>query len=191
MFTSSPSLKMEAIGCLFSRRSLSAFPILPPRSRRRPFQSPSLVPLMMSSSPSSAQVKLTHISFSVGTHLFFPLPDGGFGDRSGGKEAYKGPRPRRDLVGDWVSNNNGLVRSLPIYVGGLSLLVVLLNRAFSGIALVTDASRYRSFYFVNECLISFCVFLFSVLVILLRSVMYGILVMRIMLNSHVKKNSAD
>ncbi|URE49308.1 hypothetical protein MUK42_04918 [Musa troglodytarum] len=102
---------MEVIGCFFSRRSLSAFPILPPRSRRRSFQSPSLVPLMMSSSPSSAQ------------------------------EAYKGPRPRRDLVGDWVSSNNGLVRSLPIYIGGLSLLVVLLNRAFSGIALVTDASR--------------------------------------------------
>ncbi|XP_064986518.1 protein COFACTOR ASSEMBLY OF COMPLEX C SUBUNIT B CCB4, chloroplastic isoform X2 [Musa acuminata AAA Group] len=114
MFTSSPSLKMEVIGCLFSRRSLSAFPILPPRSRRCPFQSPSLVPLMMSSSPSSAQ------------------------------EAYKGPRPRRDLVGDWVSNNNGLVRSLPIYVGGVSLLVVLLNRAFSGIALVTDASSSQS-----------------------------------------------
>ncbi|CAL9102525.1 unnamed protein product [Musa textilis] len=114
MLTSSPSLKMEVIGCFFSRRSLSAFPILPPRSRRRSFQSPSLVPLMMSSSPSSAQ------------------------------EAYKGPRPRRDLVGDWVSSNNGLVRSLPIYIGGLSLLVVLLNRAFSGIALVTDASSSQS-----------------------------------------------
>ncbi|WOL20302.1 protein COFACTOR ASSEMBLY OF COMPLEX C SUBUNIT B CCB4, chloroplastic [Canna indica] len=60
------------------------------------------------------------------------------------QKAYKGPRPRRDLVGDWVASNDGLVRSLPIYVGGLSLLVVLFNRTFSGIAFVTDASSSQS-----------------------------------------------
>ncbi|RWW29705.1 hypothetical protein BHE74_00008062, partial [Ensete ventricosum] len=125
-------------------------------------------PISVSDPGSSHDVLLPFFcSGEANSHLFFrwdsllfPLPDGGFGDRYGGKEAYKGPRPRRDLVGDWVSNNNGLVRSLPIYVGGLSLLVVLLNRAFSGIALVTDASRYRSFYFVNECFMSLCVCLF-------------------------------
>lgn len=53
-------------------------------------------------------------------------------------------KPRQDLVGDWVANNDGIVRSLPIYVGGLSLIAVLLNRVFSGIAFVTDASSSQS-----------------------------------------------
>ncbi|XP_020259330.1 protein COFACTOR ASSEMBLY OF COMPLEX C SUBUNIT B CCB4, chloroplastic [Asparagus officinalis] len=63
---------------------------------------------------------------------------------SSSSSSYKGPKPRRDLASDWVSDNDGLVRSLPIYVGGLSLLSVLVNRAFSGIAPVADASSSQS-----------------------------------------------
>ncbi|XP_010907612.1 protein COFACTOR ASSEMBLY OF COMPLEX C SUBUNIT B CCB4, chloroplastic isoform X1 [Elaeis guineensis] len=58
--------------------------------------------------------------------------------------AYRGPKPQRDLVSDWVSNNDGFVRSLPIFVGGLALLAVLLNRTFSGISPVADASSSQS-----------------------------------------------
>lgn len=47
-------------------------------------------------------------------------------------------------MADWVSKNDAVVRSLPIYVGGASLLAVLLNRAVSGIAPVADASRLAS-----------------------------------------------
>ncbi|XP_072996043.1 protein COFACTOR ASSEMBLY OF COMPLEX C SUBUNIT B CCB4, chloroplastic isoform X1 [Typha latifolia] len=57
---------------------------------------------------------------------------------------YRGPKPRRDLVEEWVSGNDGLVRSLPIFAGGVSLLAVLVNRAFSGIAPVADASSSQS-----------------------------------------------
>uniref|UniRef100_A0A1D1Z3I8 Protein EFR3 n=2 Tax=Anthurium amnicola TaxID=1678845 RepID=A0A1D1Z3I8_9ARAE len=57
---------------------------------------------------------------------------------------YKGPMPRRNLVADWVSNNDEAARSLPIYVGSFALLAVLLNRAFSGIAPVADASSSQS-----------------------------------------------
>ncbi|KAF6150112.1 hypothetical protein GIB67_035722 [Kingdonia uniflora] len=59
----------------------------------------------------------------------------------GGGEGYKGPKPKTDWVSNWVSKNDDIVRSFPIYVGGLSLLAVLLNRAVSGIAPVADASR--------------------------------------------------
>ncbi|XVE84968.1 hypothetical protein DITRI_Ditri17bG0054400 [Diplodiscus trichospermus] len=55
--------------------------------------------------------------------------------------SYKGPKPSRDWIADWVSKNDDAVRSLPIYVGGASLLAVLFNRAVSGIAPVADASR--------------------------------------------------
>lgn len=47
-------------------------------------------------------------------------------------------------MADWVSNNDGLARSLPIYAGGVSLLAVLANRAFSGVAPVADASSSQS-----------------------------------------------
>ncbi|XP_042496174.1 protein COFACTOR ASSEMBLY OF COMPLEX C SUBUNIT B CCB4, chloroplastic isoform X3 [Macadamia integrifolia] len=53
---------------------------------------------------------------------------------------YRGPKPKRDWVAEWVSRNDDVVRSLPIYVGGFSLFVVLFNRAASGIAPVADAS---------------------------------------------------
>lgn len=64
-----------------------------------------------------------------------------------GENRYKGPRPGRERIADWVSNNDDLVRSLPIYVGGLSLLAVLFNRTVSGIAPVADASRLTTIFF--------------------------------------------
>ncbi|XP_042496173.1 protein COFACTOR ASSEMBLY OF COMPLEX C SUBUNIT B CCB4, chloroplastic isoform X2 [Macadamia integrifolia] len=57
---------------------------------------------------------------------------------------YRGPKPKRDWVAEWVSRNDDVVRSLPIYVGGFSLFVVLFNRAASGIAPVADASSSQS-----------------------------------------------
>lgn len=47
-------------------------------------------------------------------------------------------------MADFVSRNDDSVRSLPIYVGGASLLAVLFNRALSGIAPVADASSSQS-----------------------------------------------
>ncbi|KAL5552987.1 hypothetical protein UlMin_040388 [Ulmus minor] len=58
--------------------------------------------------------------------------------------SYRGPKPKKDWIADWASNNDDLVRSLPIYVGGLSLLAVLVNRTVSGIAPVADASSSQS-----------------------------------------------
>ncbi|MBA0624740.1 hypothetical protein Godav_010035 [Gossypium davidsonii] len=58
--------------------------------------------------------------------------------------SYKGPKPGRDWIADWVSKNDDAVRSMPIYVGGASLLAVLFNRAISGIAPVADASSSQS-----------------------------------------------
>ncbi|XP_059308547.1 protein COFACTOR ASSEMBLY OF COMPLEX C SUBUNIT B CCB4, chloroplastic isoform X2 [Lycium ferocissimum] len=63
---------------------------------------------------------------------------------SQGESGYRGPKPRREWIADWVSNNDDLVRSMPIYVGGLSLLAVLFNRTVSGIAPVADASSSQS-----------------------------------------------
>ncbi|XWS22528.1 hypothetical protein CRYUN_Cryun29cG0044200 [Craigia yunnanensis] len=60
------------------------------------------------------------------------------------RRSYKGPKPSRDWIADWVSKNDDAVRSLPIYVGGASLLAVLFNRAVSGIAPVADASSSQS-----------------------------------------------
>ncbi|KAG5521519.1 hypothetical protein RHGRI_033921 [Rhododendron griersonianum] len=57
---------------------------------------------------------------------------------------YRGPKPRREWVADWVSRNDDAVRSLPIYVGAVSLLAVLVNRGISGIAPVADASSSQS-----------------------------------------------
>ncbi|KAL2939233.1 Protein COFACTOR ASSEMBLY OF COMPLEX C SUBUNIT B CCB4 chloroplastic [Bienertia sinuspersici] len=59
-------------------------------------------------------------------------------------EGYKGPKPKRNLIADFVSNNDDFTRSLPIYVGGFSLLAILFNRAVSGIAPVADASSSQS-----------------------------------------------
>ncbi|TMX05161.1 hypothetical protein EJD97_002022, partial [Solanum chilense] len=61
-----------------------------------------------------------------------------------GEIGYRGMKPRREWIADWVSNNDDLVRSMPIYVGGLSLLAVLFNRTLSGIAPVADASSSQS-----------------------------------------------
>ncbi|KAG5515993.1 hypothetical protein RHGRI_036886 [Rhododendron griersonianum] len=49
---------------------------------------------------------------------------------------YRGPKPRKDA--DLVSRNDA-VRNLPIYMDGVSLLAVLINRGVSGIP--PDASR--------------------------------------------------
>ncbi|XP_052172632.1 protein COFACTOR ASSEMBLY OF COMPLEX C SUBUNIT B CCB4, chloroplastic isoform X2 [Diospyros lotus] len=57
---------------------------------------------------------------------------------------YRGPKPRREWAADLVSENDDVVRSMPIYVGVLSLLAVLFNRAVSGIAPVADASSSQS-----------------------------------------------
>ncbi|CAA2996658.1 COFACTOR ASSEMBLY OF COMPLEX C SUBUNIT B CCB4, chloroplastic isoform X1 [Olea europaea subsp. europaea] len=57
---------------------------------------------------------------------------------------YRGPKPKKEWVADWVSKNDGVVRSLPVYVGGISLLAVLFNRTVSGIAPVADASSSQS-----------------------------------------------
>ncbi|KAL8106264.1 hypothetical protein AgCh_029884 [Apium graveolens] len=57
---------------------------------------------------------------------------------------YRGPKPAKELIADWVTSNDDVVRSLPVYVGGFSLLAVLFNRTFSGIALVADASSSQS-----------------------------------------------
>ncbi|CAA7047396.1 unnamed protein product [Microthlaspi erraticum] len=59
-------------------------------------------------------------------------------------KSYRGPKPSKNLVADFVSSNDDTVRSLPIYVGGASLLAVLFNRAVSGIAPVADASSSQS-----------------------------------------------
>jgi len=63
-----------------------------------------------------------------------------------GEIRYRGMKPRREWIADWVSNNDDLVRSMPIYVGGLSLLAVLFNRTVSGIAPVADASRLATLF---------------------------------------------
>ncbi|KAL8518871.1 hypothetical protein ACS0TY_010003 [Phlomoides rotata] len=60
------------------------------------------------------------------------------------KGEYQGPKPKREWVADWVTKNDDVVRSLPIYVGGVSLLAVLFNRTISGIAPVADASSSQS-----------------------------------------------
>lgn len=60
------------------------------------------------------------------------------------QRGYRGPKPSKDWVADWVLNNDDAVRSLPIYVGGASLLAVLFNRTVSGIAPVADASSSQS-----------------------------------------------
>ncbi|KAL2512917.1 cofactor assembly of complex C [Abeliophyllum distichum] len=62
---------------------------------------------------------------------------------------YRGPKPKREWVADWVSKNDDVVRSLPIYVGGISVLAVLFNRTVSGIAPVADTSRPKSISVIN------------------------------------------
>lgn len=53
-------------------------------------------------------------------------------------------KPKRDWTADWISNNDDTVRGFPIFVGGASLLAVLVNRAVTGIAPVADASSSQS-----------------------------------------------
>ncbi|GAB4839889.1 Protein COFACTOR ASSEMBLY OF COMPLEX C SUBUNIT B ccb4, chloroplastic [Ancistrocladus abbreviatus] len=60
------------------------------------------------------------------------------------EEGYRIPRPKTNWVANWVMENDDAARSLPIYVGGFSLLAVLFNRTLSGIAPVADASSSQS-----------------------------------------------
>ncbi|GMN41712.1 hypothetical protein TIFTF001_010942 [Ficus carica] len=73
--------------------------------------------------------------------LAFPRVVRASSSSSSSEKRYRGPKPTKAWVADWVSKNDDLVRSLPIYVGGVSLLAVLFNRTVSGIAPVADASR--------------------------------------------------
>ncbi|XP_020525826.1 protein COFACTOR ASSEMBLY OF COMPLEX C SUBUNIT B CCB4, chloroplastic isoform X2 [Amborella trichopoda] len=63
---------------------------------------------------------------------------------SGLQGGYRGPIPNKDSIAEWVYRSDDTVRSAPIYVGGISLLAVLLNRAFSGVSPVADASSSQS-----------------------------------------------
>ncbi|XP_061360819.1 protein COFACTOR ASSEMBLY OF COMPLEX C SUBUNIT B CCB4, chloroplastic isoform X2 [Gastrolobium bilobum] len=58
--------------------------------------------------------------------------------------SYRGSKPKRDFLADWVSQNDDAVRTFPIYIGSASIFAVLLNRAISGIAPVADASSSQS-----------------------------------------------
>ena len=49
----------------------------------------------------------------------------------------------------WIAENDGLVRGLPLFLGGGALLAVLLNRSLSGIAPVADSSRLVAMNFAN------------------------------------------
>ncbi|XP_076926855.1 protein COFACTOR ASSEMBLY OF COMPLEX C SUBUNIT B CCB4, chloroplastic [Bidens hawaiensis] len=61
-----------------------------------------------------------------------------------GKQGYTPRPPKKEVIADWVSNNDSAARSLPIYVGGTSLLALLSNRTASGIAPVADATSSQS-----------------------------------------------
>lgn len=58
--------------------------------------------------------------------------------------SFRTPNPKRDFLPDWVSQNDDVVRPLPIYVGAVSLFAVLFNRTISGIAPVADAGSSQS-----------------------------------------------
>ncbi|GJN01514.1 hypothetical protein PR202_ga18787 [Eleusine coracana subsp. coracana] len=73
---------------------------------------------------------------------FSPQPQQHFAVRE--QRLSRALRPRQEWVEDWVRSNDTLVRGLPILVGGASLVLVLVNRAVSGIAAVTDASSSQS-----------------------------------------------
>lgn len=57
---------------------------------------------------------------------------------------YRGPTPKKDFVQEWIYKNDNVIRTSPIYVGGLSLAAVLLNRTLSGISPIADASSSQS-----------------------------------------------
>lgn len=57
---------------------------------------------------------------------------------------YKGRTPKKDLVQEWISKNDNVIRTSPIYVGCLSLAAVILNRSLSGISPIADASSSQS-----------------------------------------------
>ncbi|CAN0925742.1 Protein COFACTOR ASSEMBLY OF COMPLEX C SUBUNIT B CCB4, chloroplastic [Linum grandiflorum] len=82
-------------------------------------------------------------SWSFTSHRHLP-PRDVRASTSNSKKIYKALKPKQDFVPDLVSSNDDTFRSLPIYVGGASLVSVLVNRAVSGIAPVADASSSQS-----------------------------------------------
>lgn len=60
-------------------------------------------------------------------------------------EKKKATTTSKVVEGDgWIAENDGLVRSVPLFLGAGALLAVLLNRAVSGIAPVADSSSAQS-----------------------------------------------
>jgi hypothetical protein len=89
------------------------------------------------------------LHFTLNTHILnriskpkssFTLPSSS-PSNSSTVYSFRSPKPKRDFLADWVSQNDDVVRPLPIYVGTASLFAVLFNRAISGIAPVADAGR--------------------------------------------------
>ena len=54
------------------------------------------------------------------------------------------PPPADEGEEDFFKRNDALVRSAPVYAGGVGIVSLLLNRVLSGGALVTDASSTQS-----------------------------------------------
>lgn len=124
------------VGTFFSPVSLS--PHI--RPSRRSFQSFSYPSIRYSLDLQVKLLPLYYPLFSISQSLYkYFFSQLSLQQKKNG--SYKGPKPKRDWLGDWVSRNDDAVRSLPIYVGGFSLLAVLFNRTVSGIAPVADAGR--------------------------------------------------
>ncbi|GAB2302416.1 Protein COFACTOR ASSEMBLY OF COMPLEX C SUBUNIT B ccb4, chloroplastic [Dionaea muscipula] len=126
---------MEAGSLLL--RSPRCFPKLPRHRPLPPF------PPFFRASLANLQVYLSIVSRSA-------MDNGGEGSLNDAfsslptKEVYGALKPKRNFVADWVSENDDIVRGLPIPVGGFSLIAVLLNRTVSGIAPVADAGSSQS-----------------------------------------------
>ncbi|XP_031491599.1 protein COFACTOR ASSEMBLY OF COMPLEX C SUBUNIT B CCB4, chloroplastic [Nymphaea colorata] len=89
-----------------------------------------LLPIPLLERPSLGRLRLVK---SDSSRIFARLQGG-----------YRGPVPKKDWIVEWVLSNGDAVRSLPIYVGGFSLVAVLLNRTASLVAPVIDASSSQS-----------------------------------------------
>lgn len=98
--------------------------------------------MMEAGSSSSSLLRSIPLAPKRSVHHHISLSIKGCADLQ--KGGYKGTPPKKDLIAEWVSKNDEFVRSLPVSVGGVSLLAVLFNRAVSGIAPVADASSSQS-----------------------------------------------
>ncbi|EPS60415.1 hypothetical protein M569_14388, partial [Genlisea aurea] len=61
-----------------------------------------------------------------------------------GEVSKRGLKRKTEWIVDWIRKNDDAVRSFPLYLGGASLLAVLVNRTVSGIAPVADAGSSQS-----------------------------------------------